>query len=200
MFSVIFAIKIWTASKNPIDYLNKKYGPNLVQVVRKYKNTLLKSTKCELDRIFLENCKVNDVTPKFLRFKLYRKSLSSSSFYKSWQKKLLVYEIKSKEKNIFQLSSQVKDHESAIKSCVSIFDWFLIEKYVACENRNFRDSTEKTHDKKLLTLGINRRISPVDPNDVIFNFSSIVIPPRIRYLLAYGPDFGLPTFKLDLIE
>ena len=105
-----------------------------------------------------------------------------------------------KKKNIFQLSSQVKDHVTDIKSSVSTLDWLLIEKYVSCENQIFRDSTEKTHDKKLLALGINRRLSPVDPNEVIFNFSKIVVPSRIRYLLAYGLDFSLPIFKLDFIE
>ena len=82
----------------------------------------------------------------------------------------------------------------------STLDWHLNKKQVSGENQIFCDSTEKTHDKKLLTQGINRRISPVDHNEVIFNLRKIVVPPRIRYLLAHGLDFALPIFKLDFIE
>ena len=111
VFSVIFDIKIWTSSKKPVDYLKGKYGPNLLQAVRKYKNILFKLTKCELDKNFLENCKVNDITPKFLRFKLYRKSLNLSNFYKSWQKNYWYMKLSPKKKIFFNFSHKSKTME-----------------------------------------------------------------------------------------
>ena len=109
VFAIIFAIKLWTSNKDTVDYISSKYGIDALRAVRKYKNIALKLTRCELDLIFLKTCKVYDVFPKFLRFKLYKKSLNSASFYTKWQNKLMLYEIKSKENTTKKLSAQEKE-------------------------------------------------------------------------------------------
>ena len=55
----------------------------------KYGNTLYKLEKAKLDVDFLKRCKIFDVTPKFLRYRLYKLCLHKSAFYNKWQWKLL---------------------------------------------------------------------------------------------------------------
>ena len=112
----------------------------------------------------------------------------------------MLLEIKSKKNSLLKVSAHVKQSETEIRSIVSLLDWVLINKFVQSENRTFRENTEKTHEKKLLALGVSRQTAPIDPNRVIFNYSKIVIPPKIKLLLAYGLDFALPVFKLDFIK
>ena len=49
-------------------------------------------------------------------------------------------------------------------------------------------------------MGINNDLAPCDPDKVIHNYSSLVIPDRIRFLLAFGLDFCLPVYKLDFFK
>ena len=62
------------------------------------------------------------------------------------------------------------------------------------------DKILSTHEKKLDNLGIKQKIEPCNPDKVIFNFSDATISPRIKYLLSFGLDFGLPIFKLDYVK
>ena len=47
---------------------------------------------------FLEKCKLYNLTPKFVRFKLYKRQLRRENFYKDWQQQLLDRELKEKRR------------------------------------------------------------------------------------------------------
>ena len=138
--------------------------------------------------------------PKFLRFKLYKKSLQSANFYKAWQAKLLINEINVKKNTIAKLSSQSKNFQTQFSNDFGPFDCVLIRKFLDSNLRKLEETITVTHEKKLNLLGVRQKIEPCDPEKVIFNYSDIVIPPRIKYLLAFGLDFGLPILKLDYIR
>ena len=82
----------------------------------------------------------------------------------------------------------------------SIIDMIVVNKYVKVLIDEFESSTVWTHEKKLSNLGINNHISPCDPNDVVFNYSSNNLSTRIKTLLAYGLDFCLPAYKLHFYK
>ena len=63
----------------------------------------MKVEKLKQDLQFLNICKLHGVTPKFLRFKLYKQSLPTIPLYRSWQQQLLDLEIKDKENTISSL-------------------------------------------------------------------------------------------------
>ena len=75
------------------NYICTNYDSNGIKLLYLYGNTVHKQEKAKIDIEFLEKCKIFNVTPKFVRFKLFRKALHQSMFYKSWQAKLLMYEI-----------------------------------------------------------------------------------------------------------
>ena len=56
------------------------------------------------------------------------------------------------------------------------------------------------HDRKLRKIGIDNDISPCDPSNVVFNYSSIDLPSRTKTLLAYGLDFCLPVHSINFYK
>ena len=81
-----------------ISILQKRYGENLVKSVRKLEKLDFKHKKTYLDLEFLKTCKKNNFIPKFLKFKLANRWLSSSQAYNICQKGLFNEEISNKHK------------------------------------------------------------------------------------------------------
>jgi len=181
-------------------HISSSYGEDGARILRNYYNTLKKLEKSKLDLDFLVKCKTYGVLPKFLRFKLYKRCLQNTNFYKSWQNKLLNKEISFKRSSVRRLEDELKILDSELRVRFSLIDGALVVRYCNREIVNFRDSTQATHRKKLSELGVNSEIRPCDPNLVVKNYSSIPLSPRIRILLAYGLDFCLPVFKIDFYK
>ena len=201
VFALIFVIKLWSNSNKCVsEFIKKRYGQNNLSLYRKYEDALCQLKKAELDVKFLETCKIYNVIPKFLRFKLHRKTLLSASFYKGWQHKLLVSEINFKKQAVKRLISQSEQLKACLYDILLPIDRLCINNFVKKTCEKLHKTIITTHEKKLLSLGIKRGIDPCDPEKVIFNYSNVKIPPRIKYLLAFGLDFGLPTFKLDFAK
>ena len=62
------------------------------------------------------------------------------------------------------------------------------------------ETTKLTHDRKLSSLCIKNTLAPCDPDQVIFNYSSVHLSSRLRTLLAYGLNFCLPVYKLNFLK
>ena len=52
--------------------------------------------------------------------------------------------------------------------------------------------------RKLSNLGIDNDFDPCHPNRVVFDYSSIELSPRLRTILAFGPEFACLVIKLIL--
>ena len=98
-FVLLFIIRLRFPRNKPIStIIRNRYGDRTLQTFRKYERTTKQLNKLLLDREFLEACLHHEIIPKFLRLKLYRKSLEFSPVYKSWQLKMLKQEIRYKTK------------------------------------------------------------------------------------------------------
>ena len=123
---LFFLIKLRLRSKlNGFEYFNKRYSQDGLRSYRTYFNNSLKLEKQKLDLDFLTKCKVYNVFPRFLRFKLYKRCLQGSTFYKSWQAKLLVNEIKFKKKTITQTENILIQDLAQIQELFSPIDVYL---------------------------------------------------------------------------
>ena len=201
VLALIFVIKLWSSThKNIPDYIRARYGLNCLSIFRKYENTAKKEKKVELDLKFLESCKIYNVWPKFLRFKLHRKSLMSSNFYKGWQAKLLSNEINCQKTAFKHIQSNLEKYETELITKITWLEMATIRKHIIRTVQDYTRTTRLTHEKKLHALGVRSHIEPCNPERVIFNYSSVNIPTRVRLLLAFGLDFGLPIFKLDYVK
>ena len=159
-----------------------------------------KLSKAELDLEFLKTCKTYDIYPKFLRFKLYKKSLHSSTTYKKFQSELLDNELRLKTESVAHLAKQYEELRNSIHRQLSFFEFRMFKIHDNEIIQTFIKKCKATHQKKLHHLGIYNELLPCDPDHVIHNLSSKNLPARVRTLLAFGLDFRLPVWKLNFFN
>jgi len=194
---ILFILRLRKATNFDVfRFIRSRYDEEVVKVYRKYENLSRKTIKTELDIDFLKKCKIYNIFPKFLRFKLYKKVLCTSKLYRSWQSKLLANELQHKRRTISDVTGKCAEAEQCLKNAVSAMDFLLLRRCVVSRCSSFRDTTVDTHKRKLNNLGIHNDLQPCDPDKVVLNYSSVPLPQRLKHLLAFGLDFGLPSYKL----
>ena len=58
----------------------------------------------------------------------------------------------------------------------------FVKNYINYDLECFRAKTKSVHENKLKRLGIHNELEPCNPENVIFNFSSKFISPRLKIL------------------
>ena len=94
-----------------------------------HENTL-KLSKLEFDLHFLQKCKIYNIFPKFLRFKLHKRTLQTWNFYKSWQAKLLLYEIKIKKQSISNKKTKIETYRNSARTNFSRIDFYVTNHWI----------------------------------------------------------------------
>ena len=199
VLSLLFLLKIRRVL-NFHEHICNNYGWDTAKVVRKLESSSKKFVKCEMDISFLNSCAAHNVIPKFLKFKLYKKTLLSGAFYRKWQEELLLSELKDKKSSLASIGRQVTDLKSELKNTLSPIDFLIGNRNIHEKMDKFRTHTSETHTRKLNNLGVESMVKPCDPNRVVYNFSSANLPFRVKYLLAFGLEFSLPIFSLNFHE
>ena len=106
-------------------------------------------------------------------------------------------EIAFKRKVGKDLDKKLNEQKNLLKNSLTSLLFIFIDNFIKKEISEFIEKTRKTHCKKLNDLGIYNHLKPCNPDNVITNLSSHVIPERIKFILAFGLDFRLPVFKLN---
>ena len=193
---ILFLLKLRFPRNTPVsDILLVRYGYPALQGFRKVEHISKNLEKKKLDLNFLKCCKTYEVFPKFLKFKLYKKSLHNSLLYKSWQKKLLNLEISTKEKEIRETQLKLSQSRDHLKSLVSRLDYLCLLKFIERKTTQLKVKVSAVHDRKLHNIGGRLSLNSCDPDKVIFNYSSTTLSNREKFLLSFGLDFCLPVFK-----
>ena len=169
--ALLFILKLCKTLASFLNYLHTRYDQQGVKLYRKLEDAKKKLSKTSLDIVFLQNCKAQNVIPKFLRFKLYKRCLHNSSFYVSWQHKLLINELKSKRRTLEHLKLKIVQLLQEVNNTFSNFDCIYLHRVLDDSETRFTNKTRSTHSKKLKHLGIDTNLDPVE--SVIFNYSSI---------------------------
>ena len=182
------------------DVITRNHGSQCRKLVLRCVDLHKKLSKCELDVDFLKSCKTYEIFPKFLRFKLYKKSLQTSKAYQNFQHQLLDQELSSRSERAVQLRQQHAELQSSLQCQLSFFEFRMYKLHDSEIHRVFISKCKKTHEKKLRHLGIHNGLVPCDPDHVIHNLSSKPLPQRIKTLLAFGLDFRLPVWKLNFFS
>ena len=192
---ILFLLRIkLSRSAHTADYLRRKYDGYTLRLYRRLESSTKKWKKAQLDQDFLMYCKMNNIMPNFVKFKLYRASLYSSEFYKSSCLSLLNIELNLKSKAITRLKSSVTSLSNTLYSALSLLDGLYI-KYVLRDNiTKYASDVQKTHDRKLQKLGIHQP-QFLSPNNVLFNYSDYNLSKKEKFLLSLGLVFCLPNFK-----
>ena len=196
-----FLLNIRFNTAQPISrIITGRYGPRSLQSFRSLENINRKLTKAELDHQYLKCWKAYNIFPNFLKFKLYRHSLTTTDWYKELQRKLLDNEIRTKERliqhhrdNLATLDSEFKDH-------VIHVDYQVLSHFISEKMDKFRLNTQLIHERKLNSLGARLHLTSCHPEQVLFNLSSRLLSQREQFLLSFGLDFNLPLFKLSFFK
>lgn len=77
--------------------IRRRYGDNVVKLIRKFERKDRQSRKVEIDLEFLEKCKEHSLAPSFLKFKVSNERLRNSQTYITNQMNFLMEEIKQKK-------------------------------------------------------------------------------------------------------
>ena len=176
--------------------LNRRYGPRTTANFRKLERTTKQQRKASLDLDFLIRCKSFDIVPKFMKFKLYRKCLYNSEFYKECLEKLMEREISFKKRRAEVLKGQVDSLRCALRDSVSFIDFHVLINTVNGNVTKYCNTIREVHKRKLLNLGGRYDLTSCDPSKVVFNLSTYVLSEREKFLLSFGLDFCLPITKL----
>ena len=131
-----------------ISILRKRYGENLVKSVRKLEKLDLKHKKAQVDLEFLQSY-LKNVIPKFLRFKLANRHLSSSHAYNICQKRLLNEEISNKHKLVRRLAFNLTSLKNGLKCVLNIIDFVhTTTVFLTSNNKNIL-KVRKVQGKKI---------------------------------------------------
>ena len=88
VISIVFLFLVrfrFSSNLSTIQVIRNCYGNDTVKVVRQFEKLDYKHRQTLLDLNFIESCIKNNVTPKFLQFRLANKDLRSSSTYRQCQ-------------------------------------------------------------------------------------------------------------------
>ena len=121
----------------------------MVKSVRKLGKLDFKHKKGQLDLEFLQTFKKNNVIPKFLRFKLANRQLSSSHAYNICQKRLLNEEISNKHKTVRTLAFSLTSLKNELKCVLNIIDFVHITTVFLTSNNKNILKVRKTQGKKI---------------------------------------------------
>ena len=197
---LLFVIKLkFSRNRNFHEYIREKYDGTALKTFRQLEVSEKKLSKADLDREFLFTCKANNCVPNFLKFKLYRKSLYNTEFYKNALRTLIDNELSFKYKRIHFLSKRVEQLRNSLKNTFSSLTFNHAKVVIEKNIHNYCKNIKIVHSKKLNNLGI----SPyrfMDPHDVIFNFSNYKLSDKEKSLLALGLDFKLPCYKPNFVQ
>ena len=200
-FVVLFILKLrFPKNQSLSEIIIRRYGRTNLQIFRKCETKIFKWKKAEADREFLVLCKAYKVIPKFMKFKLYKKSYYNTPMYNSWVTKLLLEEIASKERLIKQHRVAFENALKSLQSQVSIVDFVYLKSWVWSQASKSINKVKQVHRNKLEKLQIPSRFKTPNSDQTILNFSSRVLTPREKCLLSLGLEFKIPVFSINFYK
>ena len=182
------------------DVIISRYGIDVLQSFRRLEQADLKCRKLAADLHFLETCNINNLTPKFLRFNRSARQLQSKEKYSLHQKDILENEISKKYSCKYSNLSKKDNLSSELRLSTSHLDFNHLISYINNNNEKKENSYIRNHARKLHRLGLRNSFEKLEPDKVIFNYSSRTLSPIEKDALSLGLKFSFNPLKLDYIR
>ena len=195
LFVLLFILSLKLSRSNDLpQYLRSKYGGPVLTSYRRLESIRKKLRKAQLDLDFLLYCRLSNVVPNFVKFRLYRSSLYNTDFYRESTQALLDIEIKHKERIIIKHETTIAELSRTLFNSVSFLDSMYLKTFINRNIISFADRQKQTHNRKLNNLGVNVP-NFINPKKTVFNYSSYVLSNREEFLLSLGLDFCMPNYR-----
>ena len=178
--------------------VRNRYGLTALSLYRNFEKSDYKLRKVKLDLEFLTKCKTYGIIPKFLKFKLYNSNITRTLTYKSFQFKLLNYEINVKNKLLKRHEAAFQKARQEFRGTFSSLDSYILSRRLFKSNDAKIESAKITQGKKLASLGISSHHT-VDRDKVVINLSKRKLTENEKEILSFGLNFALPKMKIDYV-
>ena len=199
-YILLFVIKCrFPSHKSVADIIRERYDENVLAKVRKLEKLDFKARKSQLDYEFLQICSDNNLTPKFLNFKVTNRQLRSSKAYRDCQRKLLKEELANRKSNHRVKENEFKNLKDDLVRTLSVVDYTHLISLFTKSNDAILSKCQRVHKKKLYDLGYFEK-DVNDPDQVIHNLSSYQLTDTDKSLLAKGLNFALPPKKINFAD
>ena len=130
----------------------------------------------------MSNCRIFNVIPKFLTYRLPHTNDEDSRFIR---KRLLRSAVKKRKDERYRLQKQLQNICTEICSILSSIDKYIILHLIVQNVQKILKVTIKTHEKKLRNLTKNS-VLPFTPTVTVLNLSSIKLTEEELGVLKYG--------------
>ena len=197
---VLFLIKLrWPNNKSLYDTVFERYGQVTLKLVRDYEKDLSRFNKASLDIGFLQKCKLFHIFPTFLNFKLSKEEFHATRACRRFKVDLLNYELTQKASARRNFQRSYESARSSLKTSLSPLDFNHVCSVIETKALKIKERNSRKLEKKFNNLkrkfGIPK-VSNLNNDDIIFNYSHRVLTETEKSVLARGLRFCLPPKTL----
>ncbi|XP_074025984.1 uncharacterized protein [Leptinotarsa decemlineata] len=189
--------------------IEHNYGFQISRAMKEWNNTNKKLASYRNRRIFLLQCRKNNVVPSHIENNTKnlnilfnstngKNSYDIHNFNDNLKKKILNLEIKITHNDLKNLENISNKQTKFVTESIPINIWLEFEKRQTIKyNKIFNDIKKKNIDK-LNILKMNSKSDIKTKENWIKNLSDIIIPEDIKHFLALGFNFSLPPTTTEV--
>ena len=186
-------------NKSVVTVIIERYGRPVLNLYRSLERQDYKIRKIQCDLHFLKCCQSQNLIPNFLKFKLPNRNLQQSRSYRNCQRDLLTSEIRSKNRALRNGLVRKEQLSTQLRSVVYSIDFDYLSDLIKKTNCNSIGRIEFVQKRKLQSLGyVNDCNIPTD--NVIFNFSDVILTEDEKSALSKGLKFSFPPSRLNFVD
>ena len=197
---LLFLIRLrFPRNKSIVSVLTDRYGRPVLALYRSLERQDFKVRKGECDLHFLKCCQAQNLIPNFLKFKLPNRNLQHTRSYRNCQRDLLSCEIRNKTRALKNVVTRREQLSTQLRSTVSFLDFNHLVNLIENTNCKTIGRCEFVQNRKLRDLGyVNEYNIPTD--NVIFNFSDVILTEEEKKALSRGLRFVFPPRRLNFVN
>lgn len=197
---LLFIIKIrFPRHKSIAEVITERYGRPVLQLYRCLERQDYKKRKVQCDTHFLKCCLSQNLIPNFLKFKLPNRNLRQSSTYRNCQRDLLRCEIRHKSRALVSCTNRVEQLKIQLKTVLSWIDFVHCVNLIEGVNSISISRAKFVQERKLKKLGYVSEDN-ITYDNVIFNYSDVVLTEIEKKALCKGLSFSFPPKKINFIN
>jgi len=178
----------------PLNYLlnaRKKYGETIFLTIRRTERLTTRYQKSKCDIEYLRLCLIYNLTPKFIRFKLWKDNLKSQKQYQQFQRQCILTEYKNRNRDSIKLKNEIDSILSTLKKRLKSNDYQHLQQFLYERAKHVNEVTTATHKKKIkqINQGIVGQDYESMKNKILHNMSSHTLTLAEERLLCRGMNF-----------
>ena len=151
----------------------------------------------------MQKCKLFNIFPTFLNFKLSKEEFHGTRACRRFKEDLLKYELNQKFSVRRNFQQSYKLARSTLKTSLSPLDFNHVCSTIETKASKIKERNSRKPEKKFNNLkrkfGIPK-VSNLNNDDIIFNYSHRVLTEAEKSVLARGLRFCLPPKEVDKYE